>query len=61
MSFQNYANLWSQLPGCTGKYHLMDAKEIRLSRSGKKKETAQGWECVSLLPSPHSAPIGAPA
>lgn len=48
MSFQKVVNLWSQLPACTGKYHLMHAKEMRLSRSGKKKERSQGWESVCV-------------
>lgn len=55
MSFQKVVNLWSQLPACTGKYHLMHAKEMRLTRSGKKKGEIAGvgeYVCVCF-----SAPL----
>lgn len=52
MYFQNDVNLCSQLPGCTGKYHLMHGKEIRLNRSGKKKKSAGVGVCVCLCSPP---------
>lgn len=60
MSFQNDANLWSQIPGFIGKYHLIMLRKLAYV---PKIELAQGSECVcmTLLPSPNSAPIHAPA